>query len=299
MPQAYKRRPSLMGFYALLPLCLFLILCGPVQGLCIPTPPDDKTLEEYLREVAGKNSKFKKLDEAEQGEFIAQQVALAKREAEMERQKLSTDPLWSRQYVYLSRYKKFMKKPVYESAQAQFQKKGTSIESAGVRTFERNGEPVVDERQGVECVAATPIIEALEAADRETGGKLQMGSCWRSENRQMANKVIAVIKCAGTANPDDDELWKCIVKTRSGKSPIGFSQASAHSTPFGGFDIENWRQYNSILAKHGFVCGCASYGRGDMNHCVWAAPPKGAGDQMSCQMMDGMSRVLDKLNPFD
>ncbi len=244
-----------------------------------PQSPSSKTLEGYLRDFQPRN--MAKLSPEEQAELIAQQVAVGKVIQRIERDSLKD----SKRFVYMERYNAYIPVSQYKRLNKVFRDRGTSLESAGVREVKDiHGKVIKDTRTGEVCMTMIPVADAFERANakyhKRTGRQLRVGACWRSENRQLASKILAVVDCTG---PDlsDANIKRCM---RATSKKVASPNTSAHRAPYA-FDVNNWKSGQRELGQEGFVCGCQSkIGRWDKNHCVLAGKQGSKWNWALCKM---------------
>lgn len=239
-----------------------------VDRLRGPLSPTDKSLEDYLRDLQPRT--MKRLSKAEQEKLIGKQIMVGKKILAIEKQSMEG----SERFVYMKRYNAYIPAGQYRRLDKAFRDRGTSLQKAGVREVKDvDGNVIQDTRTGEVCMTMVPVAEAFERANaryyKRTKRQLKVGACWRSENRQLVSKILAVVDCTG---PDlsDASIKRCMRAT--GKK-VASPNTSAHRAPYA-FDVNNWKSGKKELSAEGFVCGCDSkIGRWDKNHCVLAAKP--------------------------
>lgn len=265
-PENSKLQPFPKALYIVLAVFTVMILARLGDQSRGPESPTEKSLEEYLRDFQPKT--MKRLSEDEQAALIAKQTEVAQVILSLEKEKLSGNEGW----VYLDRYNAYVPVAQYRRLNKGFAEHGTSIPEAGVREVrDVQGEVIKDSRTGEVCMTMTPVADAFERANakyyKRTKRQLKVGACWRSENRQLADKTLAVINCT-REDMSERNIKRCMKAT---SKKVASPNTSAHRAPYA-FDVNNWKSGKKELGEEGFVCGCDSkIGRWDKNHCVLLA----------------------------
>ena len=273
--QAYPR-----ALYIILAIFAVMVVSRlSVDSVSRISSPSDKTLEEYLRDVQPRT--MAKLSVNEQDALIAKQVQVAQVILKIEKESLKD----SKRFVYMKRYNAYIPASQYKRLNRVFHERGTSLEEAGVREVrDVHGKVIQDTRLKEPCMTMIPVADAFERANakyyKRTGRQLRVGACWRSENRQLASKTLAVISCTGE-DMSEGNIKRCM---RATSKKVASPNTSAHRAPYA-FDVNNWKSGRKELGQEGFVCGCQSkIGRWDKNHCVLAAKQGSNWNWALCKM---------------
>jgi len=272
--QETKMTTNAMIHWVTLVISVALIIWGNCSfSLLQSGPPQGKTLEEYfLKQMKNKSESVK-------AKLLPQQVALAQRILEIEREKLSQDS----RYVHLPNLDAYAKKATIKMLE---EKAGTSFESLHlVEVKDIYGVTFVDTREDEVCYALKPVAEAFQRANaayhKRTKGQLKPDACYRSLKRQLMSKTIAVLKCTKDANPSDKDLRKCMKQT-DGEVAGPFTSDHRIGT---GIDVGNWKAAQDELAAESFTFGCDSdIGRKDKEHTSWNRKKGGLGNKILCKI---------------
>jgi hypothetical protein len=236
--------------------------------------PPSKSVEEYLRIVAQKSYKFRRMGKEDQDHFIHNQMKVAEMVDRISEEQLKeeVEKGWM---VHLEKRDIYIPRGEYKSLMKKVKDLDLKLENLGFSEVKNTKGVTFQDSDvfGEKCYALEPVARSYERANRAynkrtRGGQLKPAACWRSEARQLAGKTLRVIGCTGADYLNEEKVRKCVTKTNG---TMARPKSSGHRL---GVKIDEikWAKARKELAAEGFVVGCKSkIGRGDKRDASWLA----------------------------